>query len=191
MARSARLFGSAPPRGYGGTERVVAYRSDALQAAQPQVTLFASGDSKTTAELCAGSPSALRLDPRRGDPVALHLMMIERAFARASDFDIIHAHLDYLTFPAARRCAVPMVTTLHGRLDLPWMASVIGEFNEQPVVSISRAQREQLPDANWGGVVHHGLPRDLYRFHAVGSGGGHPSRRRNSLGCRVDPAMSI
>ena len=191
IAQLAPLFESVPPRGYGGTERVVSYLADALQGARHEVTLFASGDSKTTAELCAGSPRALRLDGRQCDPVALHLVMFERASARASDFDIIHAHLDYLAWPAARRCEAPVVTTLHGRLDLPWMAPVIGEFNEQPVVSISAAQRGQLPDANWVGTVHHGLPRDLYRFHEVGSGGYLAFVGRISIEKRLDRAIEI
>ncbi|HKA13849.1 MAG TPA: glycosyltransferase family 4 protein [Myxococcota bacterium] len=165
IAQLAPLFESVPPEGYGGTERVVSYLSDALQANGHSVTLFASADSRTAAELCAGAPRALRLDPHRGDAVAMHLVMLERAFDRAAEFDVIHAHLDYLSFPMARRCEVPVVTTLHGRLDLPWLAPVFREFTEQRVVSISAAQRRPLPDANWVGTVHHGLPRDLYHFH--------------------------
>jgi glycosyltransferase involved in cell wall biosynthesis len=191
IAQLAPLFESVPPRGYGGTERVVAYLTDALQASRHQVTLFASGDSRTTAELCAGSPRALRLDPRGDDPVASHLLMIERVFERASDFDIIHAHLDYLAFPTARRCEVPVVTTLHGRLDLPWMPRVLAEFDEQRVVSISKAQRGQLPDANWVGTVHHGLPHDLYRFHEAGSGGYLAFVGRISIEKRLDRAIEI
>ena len=191
IAQLAPLFESVPPRGYGGTERVVSYLTEALQATRNEVTLFASGDSRTTAELCAGSPRALRLDPVRGDPVALHLLLIERVFERASDFDIIHAHLDYLPFPAARRYEVPVVTTLHGRLDLPWMAQVLGEFDEQRVISISRAQHGQLPDANWVGTVHHGLPHDLYRFSEVGRGGYLAFVGRISIEKRLDRAIEI
>jgi glycosyltransferase involved in cell wall biosynthesis len=164
IAQVAPLFESVPPQGYGGTERVVSYLTEALQAARHEVTLFASGDAQTAAQLCAGAPRALRLDPEHSDPVALHLMMIERVFERASEFDVVHAHLDYLAFPAARRCEVPVVTTLHGRLDLPWIAPVLREFAEQRLISISRAQRAQQPQANWVATVHHGLPRDLYRF---------------------------
>ena len=154
------------------------------------MTLFASGDSRTAAELCAGSTRALRIDPQRGDPVAMHLVMLERAFERAAEFDVIHAHLDYLTFPIARRCEVPVVTTLHGRLDLPWLAEVYREFAEQRLVSISDAQREPLPDANWIGTVHHGLPRDLYRFHAE-PGDYLAFVGRISVEKRVDRAIAI
>jgi len=191
IAQIAPLFESVPPRGYGGTERVVSYLTDALQAARHEVTLFASGDSQTTAELCAGSPRALRLDPEHGDPMALHLILVERAFERASEFDVIHAHLDYLPFPAARRSEIPVVTTLHGRLDLPWMAQILGEFAEQRVISISRAQRKQLPRVNWVGTVHHGLPHELYRFHAEGSGGYLAFVGRISIEKRVDRAIEI
>jgi glycosyltransferase involved in cell wall biosynthesis len=190
IAQVAPLFESVPPEGYGGTERVVSYLTEALEAARHEVTLFASGDSRTTAELYAGSPRALRLDPQRSDPVALHLLMVERVFDRASEFDVVHAHLDYLAFPAARRCEVPVVTTLHGRLDLPWIAPVMCEFAEQRLISISAAQRKQLPGANWVGTVHHGLPRDLYRFHPDG-GGYLAFVGRISIEKRVDRAIEI
>ena len=190
IAQIAPLFESVPPEGYGGTERVVSYLTDALQAKGHDVTLFASGDSQTTAELCAGSPRALRKDPQRGDPVAMHLVMLERAFERAAEFDVIHAHLDYLTFPIARRCEVPVVTTLHGRLDLPWLAPVYREFAEQRLVSISDAQRAPLRDANWIGTVHHGLPRDLYRFHSE-PGDYLAFVGRISVEKRVDRAIAI
>jgi glycosyltransferase involved in cell wall biosynthesis len=190
IAQIAPLFESVPPQGYGGTERVVSYLTDALQGAGHEVTLFASGDSKTRAELCAGAPRALRLDPERGDPVAMHFVMLERAFERADEFDVIHAHLDYLTFPIARRCEVPVVTTLHGRLDLPWLAPIYREYAEQRLISISDAQRTPLPDAKWLGTVHHGLPRDLYRFHA-GAGGYLAFVGRISVEKRVDRAIAI
>jgi glycosyltransferase involved in cell wall biosynthesis len=191
IAQLAPLFESVPPQGYGGTERVVAYLTDALEALGHDVALFASGDSRTAAaELCACAPRALRLDPERGDPVAMHLLLLERAFERARDFDVIHAHLDYLSFPIARRCEVPVVTTLHGRLDLPWLPQVFGEYAEQRLVSISDPQRRPLPRANWVGTVHHGLPRDLYRFHA---GPGHylAFLGRISVEKRVDRAIEI
>jgi glycosyltransferase involved in cell wall biosynthesis len=190
IAQIAPLFESVPPRGYGGTERVVSYLTDALSAQGHDVTLFASGDSRTAAELCAGSPRALRLDPQRGDPVAMHLVMLERAFERAAEFDVIHAHLDYLTFPIARRCEVPVVTTLHGRLDLPWLGEVYREFAEHRLVSVSDAQRAPLPGANWIGTVRHGLPRDLYRFHP-GPGEYLAFVGRISVEKRVDRAIAI
>ena len=190
IAQLAPLFESVPPQGYGGTERVVAYLTDALEALGHEVTLFASGDSRTAAELCACAPRALRLDPQRGDPVAMHLLQLERAFERARDFDVIHAHLDYLSFPIARRCEVPVVTTLHGRLDLPWLPQVFDEYAEQRIVSISDAQRRPLQNANWVGTVHHGLPRDLYRFHA-GPGRYLAFVGRISAEKRVDRAIEI
>ena len=190
IAQIAPLFESVPPRGYGGTERVVSYLTEALQAKGHAVTLYASGDSQTAAELCPGAARAMRKDPHRGDPVAMHLVMLERAFERAAEFDVIHAHLDYLTFPIARRCDVPVVTTLHGRLDLSWLAAVYGEFAEQRLVSVSDAQRAPLPGANWVGTVHHGVPRDLDRFHAA------PGQYlafvgRISVEKRVDRAIAI
>jgi len=153
-----------PPRGYGGTERVVSWLSEALVAAGHEVTLFASGDSETSGKLVSCAPRALRLDPHAGDPIAGHVLMLERAFQRACDFDVIHAHVDYLSFPFARRVPCPVLTTLHGRLDLPCLAPVFREFREQPLISISDAQRAPLPFANWQATIHHGLPAELYRF---------------------------
>src|SRR5712692_493175 len=166
IAQVAPLFESVPPHLYGGTERVVSYLTEELVRLGHQVTLFASGDSVTRARLIAGRDRALRLDPRGGDPVAPHVLMLERVCGRRHEFDLIHCHVDYLAYPFARRHRVPTVTTLHGRLDLPHLVDVYEEFRDIPVVSISRAQRAPVPHANWVGTVHHGLPEHLLAFHA-------------------------
>jgi glycosyltransferase involved in cell wall biosynthesis len=166
IAQLAPLYESVPPRGYGGTERVCSYLTEELLRQGHEVVLFASADSETGAELVPCAPHALRLDPRRPDDLAAHLVEIERAYSRAAEFDVIHSHLDHLPYSLARRAPTPTVTTLHGRLDLPHLADVYAEFGERPVVSISDSQRRPLPDLNWAGTVHHGLPRDLYRFSA-------------------------
>jgi glycosyltransferase involved in cell wall biosynthesis len=165
IAQVAPLFESVPPSGYGGTERVVSYLTEELVNQGHEVTLFASGDSATRAELVSCSERALRLDPGCVDPIALHMVMVERVYQQADRFDVIHAHVDYLTYSLGRRTAVPTVTTLHGRLDLPQLVPVYEEFQEQHVISISDAQRRPLPCLSWQGTVHHGLPRDLYSFH--------------------------
>jgi glycosyltransferase involved in cell wall biosynthesis len=164
IAQLAPLYESVPPRGYGGTERVVAYLTEELVRAGHEVTLFATADSHTEAVLVPCAPRALRLDPSGPDDLSAHLLEIEAAYGAAGGFDIIHAHLDHLPYPVARRTAVPTLTTLHGRLDLPHLAAVYAEFREQHVVSISASQRRPLPWLRWLGTVHHGLPRDLYRF---------------------------
>jgi glycosyltransferase involved in cell wall biosynthesis len=165
IAQLAPLYESVPPKGYGGTERVVAYLTEALVAMGHEVTLFASGDSRTSAKLVRCVEQSLRLCPRRLDPVAMHVLLVEQAFQRAHEFDVIHGHLDHLFFPLARRCPVPVVTTLHGRLDLEWLVPLHREFAEQWMVSISDAQRAPLPWLRWIRTVHHGLPRDLYRWN--------------------------
>src|SRR5262249_46454672 len=126
---------------------------------------FASGDSRTSAKLVPGTPRALRLDPSHPDPIASHILMLEQAFQRADEFDVIHAHVDYLGFPFARRVKTPVVTTLHGRLALPTLQPVFREYAEQKVISISDDQRRPLPDAAWQATIHHGLPIDLFDFH--------------------------
>ncbi|HEU4459831.1 MAG TPA: glycosyltransferase family 4 protein [Methylibium sp.] len=165
IAQVAPLFESVPPRAYGGTERVVSYLTEALIEQGHEVTLFASGDSVTSAQLVPMSERGLRLDPSRPDGVMRHLVMVDRVFEQAGDFDAIHFHIDALHYPLACRSATPCVTTLHGRLDLPDLKPLHAQFRAHPLVSISQAQREPLSNANWCATVHHGLPRELYRFH--------------------------
>jgi glycosyltransferase involved in cell wall biosynthesis len=162
IAQVAPLYESVPPKLYGGTERVVSYLTEELVRQGHQVTLFASGDSRTSAELVPVCDRALRLDPQRPASPALHTLMLEEVFKRAGSFDIIHCHTDCIHLPLARRSPVPVLTTLHGRLDLPGLDSLFREFSDQPVTSISDAQRRPLPDANWAGTVYHGMPLDLH-----------------------------
>lgn len=165
IAQVAPLFESVPPQLYGGTERVVSYLTEDLVRRGHAVTLFASGDSATAAKLICVCGKAIRLDPAHPDPYALHALMLERVCRHASSFDVIHFHTDGLHLPVARRCpGVCSVTTLHGRLDIPGLAALYHEFSEQPLVSISNAQRRPLNDANWIATVYHGLPPQI---HAV------------------------
>ena len=164
IAQVAPLTEAVPPHLYGGTERVVAFLTDELVRCGHDVTLFASGDSRTSAHLVASWPRALRLDGAC-DGLSPHILMLEEVLHRASDFDVIHFHIAQFHFPSARRLAVPHVTTLHGRLDIAQFAPLYREFNDIPVVSISDAQRDPLPDARWVATVHHGLPENLLAFH--------------------------
>src|SRR5580700_10587345 len=161
IAQIAPLTEAIPPKLYGGTERVVSWLTEELIALGHEVTLFASGDSVTSARLEAAWPRALRLDGAVRDPNALHMMMLEQVYRRSADFDILHCHLDYYPFSLFARQATPFVTTLHGRLDLPEHQPVFDTFSSIPVVSISNSQRRPLPQANWVRTVHHGLPEKL------------------------------
>jgi glycosyltransferase involved in cell wall biosynthesis len=163
IAQVAPLHESVPPRLYGGTERIVSYLTEELVAAGHDVTLFASGDSQTSARLSAGCARALRL-ANCADPLAPHFAMVEHVARRARDFDVVHFHIDYLHFPVSSRERYRHVTTLHGRLDLPDIVPVFARFADMPVVSISDAQRVPLPDLAWQATVHHGFPAELYRF---------------------------
>ena len=170
IAQVAPLHESVPPRAYGGTERVVAYLCDALIEAGHDVTLYASADSQTRARLRPMRGRAIRLDETCLDPLAPHLLMVEKVFQDAESYDVIHFHTDYMHFSLARRLPMPQVTTLHGRLDLPELKQMFREFPEMPLVSISDSQRAPLHFANWIGTVHHGLPEDFLPFRQ-GSGG--------------------
>ena len=161
IAQVAPLTEAIPPKLYGGTERVVSWLTEELIALGHDVTLFASGDSETSARLEAVWPRALRLDGAVRDPNALHMLMLERVYRHASEFDFLHFHLDYYPFSLFSRQPTPFVTTLHGRLDLPEHQPVFDTFASVPVVSISNAQRRPLPQAHWVRTVHHGLPERL------------------------------
>jgi glycosyltransferase involved in cell wall biosynthesis len=160
IAQIAPLYESVPPRLYGGTERVVSWLTEELVRRGHEVTLFASGDSRTSARLVAAYPRGLRLDPSLPDPVALHTIELAQAFERAADFDVIHCHVDYLAFPYVRLVDTPVVHTLHGRLDLRHLVHLFAHFPEAPLVSISDSQREPLRalPLSWRATVHHGLP---------------------------------
>jgi glycosyltransferase involved in cell wall biosynthesis len=170
IAQVAPLTEAVPPKLYGGTERVVAYLTDALVELGHEVTLFASGDSLTKAKLVPIWPRALRLDPSVKDCFVPLFMQLETVARCAHEFDVIHAHLDYFGYPLLRRLGTPSITTLHGRLDMPELPALYGLYGDIPVVSISDAQRAPLPQANYVATVLHGLPQDLLAKGA-GSGG--------------------
>ena len=164
IAQIAPLAEAVPPRLYGGTERIVSYLTEELVREGHQVTVFASGDSRTRAELVACAPKALRLDPAVRDPIPHVLMMLDEVRRRAHEFDILHFHMDLFHFPTFTDIAGQTVTTLHGRLDLPDLQSFYRRFRDFPLVSISNDQRGPLPGAHWAGTVYHGLPLELHRF---------------------------
>jgi glycosyltransferase involved in cell wall biosynthesis len=158
------LFESVPPRLYGGTERVVSYLTEELVRQNHQVTLFASGDSRTRANLRPVTRRGLRLDADCQDTLAYHVIMLDQVIESAEEFDVIHFNIDYWHFPLSKWLRLPAVTTLHGRLDLPDLAPLYARFRDTPLVSISDAQRKPLPSANWVATVQHGLPPDLFTF---------------------------
>ena len=162
IAQIAPLTESVPPKLYGGTERVVSYLTEALVELGHEVTLFASGDSKTQAKLEPVWPRALRLDPAIRDRVAPHMLLMELVRRRAEEFDVLHFHMDYYSFSLFNRQDTPFVTTMHGRLDLPEQQPVFDTFTSAPVISISNAQRQPMPQAKWLSTVYHGLPLSLY-----------------------------
>lgn len=167
IAQIAPLIESVPPPLYGGTERVVSHLVEELVRQGHDVTLFASGDSVTSATLIPCSERALRHDRRVADPIPYYMVMLDRLRRCAAEFDIIHFHIDVLHFPLFRELAYKTLTTLHGRQDLPDLQRLYREFPEMPMVSISDQQREPVPGMNWMGTVYHGFPLDLYRYNPV------------------------
>ncbi len=167
IAQISPLVESCPPTLYGGTERIVSYLTEALVADGHEVTLFATGDSVTDAELVAPHDVALRLDPAVKDQLPHQLMMLDEVKRRAEEFDILHFHTELTHFPVVREMSRRSVTTLHNRLDLPDLKPFYEFFSEMPLVSISYSQRAPMPDqVNWAGNVYHGLPKDVLPFTA-------------------------
>ena len=175
IAQVAPLYERVPPLLYGGTERVVSYLTEELVRRGHDVTLFASGDSETTATLLPAVPTALRLASGAGHPTdtpSAHVIQLGQVIERARDFDIIHCHVDYPAFWLTRAVPTPVVHTLHGRLDLPYLRPVFEHFADIDVVSISDAQRRPVADlaVKWAGTVHHGLPLARYPYAPAGGG---------------------
>jgi glycosyltransferase involved in cell wall biosynthesis len=191
IAQIAPLFESVPPRLYGGTERVVSYLTEELVKQGHHVTLFASADATTAAELVACTPRALRLDDATRDPTPRLVLMLEKVRERADDFDVLHFHIDYLHFPLFRSRSARILTTLHSRLDLPDHREFYLRFPEMRLVSVSNAQRRPLRRANFAATVYHGLPLDLHRPTFDARGGYLAFLGRLSPEKRPDRAIAI
>jgi glycosyltransferase involved in cell wall biosynthesis len=165
IAQVSPLCERVPPKLYGGTERIVSYLTEELVRQGHEVTLFASGDSLTSARLISCWNKALRLDSRCFDQLLPHVLQLELVQQHLQEFDVIHYHSDYIHLPLARRAGKPYLSTLHGRMNIPEYKPLFREYVEAPLVSISNSQRQPLPGANWIGTVYHGLPADLCSFH--------------------------
>src|SRR6478736_3146429 len=190
IAQIAPLMESVPPRWYGGSERIVSYVTDELVRQGHDVTLFASGDSVSSANLVRCVPMALRLDANVKDPIPYYMLMLDRVREMADEFDILHFHIDQYHFPLFRPIARRTVTTLHGRQDLPDLLALYVGFDDMPLVSISGAQRAPVSKANFAGTVHHGIPMALHRAN-TGAGGYLAFLGRISPEKRPDRAIAI
>jgi glycosyltransferase involved in cell wall biosynthesis len=164
IAQVAPLYESVPPKLYGGTERVVSYLTEELVRMCHEVTLFASGDSETSARLVPVCERALWRDPECSETLPHHVHLIDAVFRQASRFDVIHFHCDYLHFPFLCYYSTPTVTTLHGMLRRHDLSALFAANADVPLVSISDDQRRPLPAANWQATIYHGLPRSLHTF---------------------------
>jgi len=191
IAQIAPLMESVPPRLYGGTERIVSYLTEELVALGHDVTLFASGDSITAANLAPCVPKALRLDAGVRDPIPYYMLMLDRVRQRVGEFDILHFHIDQFHFPLFRPIAGRTVTTLHGRQDLPDLHPLYVGFEDMPLVSISNAQRAPVSNANFAATVYHGVPAGLHRPVTEPRGGYLAFLGRISPEKRPDRAISI
>jgi glycosyltransferase involved in cell wall biosynthesis len=173
IAQVAPLFESVPPRGYGGTERVVSHLTEELVRRGHEVTLFASGDSQTRARLVPVVERAMRAERETRESLAVESSReLGLVFGRAAEFDVIHCHVDHLAFPFAGLTPTPVVHTIHGRLDLPFLVPLFRQFRGGHFVSISMAQRTPLAGlgVGWAATVYHGVPTEHYAFSPVDRG---------------------
>jgi glycosyltransferase involved in cell wall biosynthesis len=171
IAQIAPLMESVPPRLYGGTERIVSYLTEELVRLGHEVTLFASADSITAANLVGCASIALRLDSNVRDPIPYYMLMLDRVRELAEEFDILHFHIDQFHFPLFRHIANRTVTTLHGRQDLPDLKPLYIGFSDMPLVSISNNQGRLIANANVVAAIHHGIPSDLHKANYNPRGG--------------------
>jgi glycosyltransferase involved in cell wall biosynthesis len=190
IAQVAPLVESVPPKHYGGTERIVAYLSEELVRLGHKVTLFASGDSVTSAELVPVCRRSFRQNKRATDYLSVEVLLMDHVMQRAGEFDVIHFHTGCLHYLISRHLTVPHVTTLHGRLDTPELFRLYERFRSMPMISISNAQRAPWPCANWQATIYHGLSQDLFRFYPE-PGGYLAFLGRVSPEKRVDRAIEI
>jgi glycosyltransferase involved in cell wall biosynthesis len=191
IAQIAPLMESVPPRLYGGTERVVSHLTEALVQQGHDVTLFASGDSVTSARLVACTKEAIRLNPAIRDHVPYYMILLDEARRRAHQFDILHFHIDAFQMPIFRDLPNKTLTTLHGRQDLPDLPALYRAFPDMRLVSISNAQREPIADANFAKTIYHGLPLDLLTPNYEPRGGYVAFLGRISHEKRPDRAIEI
>ena len=191
IAQIAPLIEDVPPRLYGGTERIVSYLTEALVRQGHDVTLFASGHSITAARLQPCTAQALRLNPAVKDPIPYYMIMLDKVRTLADSFDVLHFHIDQFHFPVLHQYAGRMITTLHGRQDLPDLKPLYAAFPDMKLVSISDAQRKPIIGASFAGTVHHGLPLDLHKATMVPQGGYLAFLGRVSREKRVDRAIEI
>jgi len=161
IAQIAPLFEAVPPKRYGGTERVVHWLTEELVAMGHEVTLFATGDSTTSATLVPVRERAARFVPNFEVNGAPYMRLLELVRRRAHEFDVLHFHIDFWPFPVFAHQKVPFVSTLHGRLDQPFVREIYDLFPDVPLVSISDAQRAPMPHLGWAGTVLHGMPERL------------------------------
>jgi glycosyltransferase involved in cell wall biosynthesis len=184
IAQIAPLYETVPPRLYGGTERIVSFLTEELVRLGHEVTLFACEGSRTKARFVPCCSKPLRMDKRQGNDIAYHIAMLEKMAGQSDQFDVVHAHIDYLAFPYARRIKPPMIFTLHGRLDLAHLNPIYEEFNDLSLVSISNVQRGPLAGVRWLATIPHGLPPDHFSAQE------HPGSYLAFLG-RISPEKRV
>lgn len=163
IAQIAPLWERVPPPAYGGIELVVGLLTDELVARGHEVTLFASGDSITSAKLESVHPQALRLDASIKECGIYEMLQLAQVYERAGEFDLIHSHMGCAALPYGKLTKTPTVHTLHG-IFTPDNEKMFAYAKAQPYVSISNAQREERLGLNHVATVYNSIDVSSYHF---------------------------
>lgn len=164
IAQIAPLWETVPPPAYGGTELVVSLLTDELVRRGHEVTLFASGDSTTLANLDSIHPRALRLDQNIKEYGIYEMLHLTNAYERADEFDIIHSHVGCAALPYVKLVKTPTVHTLHG-IFTPDNEKLFTHAKNQPYISISNSQRNTTLGLNYVATVYNGINVDIHKFY--------------------------
>lgn len=164
IALISPLWERVPPFRYGGIELVVKLLTDELVRRGHDVTLFASGDSITSAELVSVHEKALRLDRSIVEAGVYEHLILSELFHNADRFDIVHSHFGFGALSFAELVKTPTVHTLHGAFT-PENQKIWNHFPNQPLVSISDAQREPCPNLNYIHTVYNGIDTSVYKYN--------------------------
>lgn len=156
IAQVAPPLERVPPLAYGGTERIVHGLVVELDRRGHTVTTFASGDSEVPGRHIATVPEALRPTGYLGDHLPWFHLTMRQVLDRADEFDIIHSHLEWASLLLAEASPVPVVSTFHGRLDMPWASDLLADA-PRGLVAISDSQASAHPEVAFEAVVHNGL----------------------------------
>jgi glycosyltransferase involved in cell wall biosynthesis len=166
IAQFAPLWETVPPKTYGGTELVVYILCEELAKRGHEVTLFATGDSKSSANLEAIIEKPMR-EANINNISCWENMAMAKLISRKDDFDIIHNHMGASFIPFVQTIDVPVLHTLHGAFVYQDDIDFYQKYAKSSYISISHSQRAGAPDLNYVSTVYNGIQVEKYSFNEI------------------------